>query len=91
MQTNTYTPEKTHPTNQEAEVALDDATCSSYFVVAEPRDGTLSLPEIAAWESCHSLVHSPSGVLDAPDAQWVGFFVNRDVAERVKFILETNA
>jgi len=49
MQNNTDTPEETRPTNQEAEVALDDATCSGssvrqFHVAAE--QGVVS-PELA--------------------------------------------
>lgn len=59
-----------------------------WFVVPEKNDGSLALPEIAAWEAPYSLVHSPSGDVDACDAQWVGFFTNQDVAEKIKSLLE---
>lgn len=65
---------------------IDDMK-TKYFVRRESRDG-LCLPEIKAWDSCHSLIYSPDGDINACDAQWVGFFVDKKTAKKVKSILE---
>lgn len=61
---------------------------AKWFVRRESRRG-LSLPSIKSWNACHSLIYAPSGDIDAPDSVWVGFFINRQVAEKVKSVLES--
>ena len=62
---------------------------SKFFVCRERRQG-MCLPTMKSWDSCYSLIYSESGNIDAVDAEWVGFFVNEEIAEKVKSILEKN-
>jgi hypothetical protein len=62
---------------------------TKWFVKREKRDG-LNIPSMKAWDSCHSLIYSKSGNINSYDAEWVGFFTNKEVAETVKLILESN-
>lgn len=62
---------------------------SVWFVRPESRE-SLCLPEIKSWDACHSLIYSSSGNINAADAVWVGFFVDKKVAKHVKRILESN-
>ena len=61
-------------------------SCSTFFVVPEDEEG-LTLPSNAAWGKCHSLIHSPSGNLDSVDAVFVGFFVDKEMAMKVRDFL----
>lgn len=68
--------------------------CSPWVVQAEmPQDPDgigLCLPTMESWNACHSLLYAPDGV-DSITSEWVGFFINKEVAEKVKALLEANA
>lgn len=72
---------------------LDETPCSPWVVQAEvpqdPDDIGLCLPTMEAWNACHSLIYAPDG-LDSVKSEWVGFFINKEVAEKVKALLEAN-
>ena len=63
-----------------------DFKVENLFVTPEEEEG-LRLPSCAAWGECHSLVCSPSGNPNGVDALFIGFFVDKDVAMRVKNLL----
>ena len=53
----------------------------------DPEGLRLCLPTMESWGACHSLIHAPDG-LGTVTAEWVGFFINKEVAEKVKLLLE---
>ena len=65
-------------------------TSSSCWIVNPESHDEICLPNIEAWNASHSLIYAPSGDINAVDSEWIGFFINREVAERVKTLLDSN-